>query len=254
MENKKGPIINLFHFKCLSIIRSLIVILCINGCFSENTKVIERHEDGTPKIIMTDLDKSSKVYKLAHYGKYGSLKYESWLKNDKLDGDFIVYYESGGIKAVQGYKNNLLDGDSKEYDEKGNLIAHFLYSKGEKVYEKTYSESGSLLSLFYSPIIKIDTSGLKLDKSRLKFEVDFPVTDSLVKDRQFVFAYQMKPMALKDSIIVFPKYEKEISNKSTLRCTIDIINNKDRLFYGHLLDKKNMEIFNPYEKEILIKD
>ena len=54
-------------------------------------------------------------------------------ENDREQGPWTVYYESGKVKMNVNYNNGLLEGIQRGYSEEGNLIEKAEYFEGQLV-------------------------------------------------------------------------------------------------------------------------
>jgi len=66
-------------------------------------------------------------------------------KNDKLNGEFVRYYENGKLKSEATYAEDLLNGTEKIYHKNGKLKSEYEYINDEQVGDgKQYNEDGKL--------------------------------------------------------------------------------------------------------------
>ncbi len=235
-------------FKTLNF--SLLIILILYSCHQDGMEVIERYDNGKPKKAISEVNENNVTYKLLFYTKEGYLDCESWTKDHELNGETKCYHPSGALQAIFYYKDGLKYGKGVEYYEDGNIHKYIFYIKGKDVSDRTYSKNGETLFTFYSPIIEIEKDTIHRGESTLQFKVSLPIHDTLLAGKEFVFAYQLKSLDLKDSIII-PKYQIPISNNKPITGTLKIEERKNQLFYGHLVDEKK-DIYDPFEKEIIV--
>lgn len=64
---------------------------------------------------------------------YWCVDRKSFYKDDKLDGEFFVYYDNGQVQAKGIYKENLLQGDFTTYDRNGKVLEKTNYENGREV-------------------------------------------------------------------------------------------------------------------------
>ena len=140
--------------KKLSFLLVALLVLLLNACSEKQEVVEQKHEDDSPKTIVTYLLEDGKKIKFAtkQFYKGGALEFEGefdkegkrhglWVYNYKngnlwsqakynhglREGESSVYYENGKLRYQGKYINDKTSGKWTFYDEKGNLVKELMY-------------------------------------------------------------------------------------------------------------------------------
>ncbi|MCB0520563.1 MAG: hypothetical protein H6577_24805 [Lewinellaceae bacterium] len=257
-----------------------ILGIFISKCKPENCKIVDYYENKSPKMSMCAIDEKKAQYCYKTFFEDQSIKSQFCMFNNKIEGEFIRYYKSGEIESKSNYMNGLLDGlelefyesgetksksynlngkaqgDSFEYLKDGRISNYNYFFDGHVVYIKTYKYDlgKEIVSEGFRPIVDIKQDTVYNIDDSLEFYVSFPVPDSLLLGREFTFAYQMKPMSLKDSVILEPIHEILLDSKKSYHRELKLEEPVTQIFYYHLINKKEGEIFDPFDKIITFID
>lgn len=242
----------------------------MTACNSNKCEVVERYKNNNPKIIMCGYNEMQKPYLMYFYSEDNVLEQQYTLINDELNGEAIEFYHTGEIKFKRIYKDNVLDGISTEYYLTGEIKSTSIYvdgllngdcfdfSKDGKTANYNYFFNdkpifvlGSDNSLGYIPIIEFYRDTLIGDNPVLEFDISIPLPDSLFK-QNLIFAYGVKPLTLKDSIILHPSNKIVLNNRKTQNCSLKLNGGKTQLFYGYVFDEDEKTIYQPFEKVITV--
>ena len=221
------------------------------GCTPDICITLEKHQNGSPKLIMCIIDENKGDSCTRGFYENGKIEYEFCLENFVLNGEARYYFPSGKLKSITHYRDGLLHGDGYYYQEDGTLDKYIFYHEDEPVYKRDYVRN-QLAPEGFIPIVRLKRDTLLNINMPLRFEVTLPVPDSLIGGRKFVFCYQMKPESLMDSVLRYPAYEIELTNKTPVNGQLFLSSLDSNVFYGHLYNKANKHIYYPYEKKITI--
>lgn len=246
---KINKVITLSKYGIVLFLSILLVVSC-----SKNCKTVEYYNDGTPKLKVCILGNKNNYYHHTTFYENGNMEYQFYLLNDKLEGKFTEYYQTGLIKEVTTFKNGKKNGDDYSFLKNGKIDLYNFFVENKVIYVKDYlynSENQSFIEGFI-PILKFQQDTIEATKSSIEFEVSLPIPDSLLQNRKLYFAYEMKPLSLKDSIIEFPVNELLLDNKKVFSQSIELEEAATQIFYGHIIDKEENHIYQPFEKIITV--
>ena len=224
------------------------------GCNSDNCQIIEYYNNKIPKLEVCLINKQKEQYSYKEFYKDGNIKALFCLKEGKIEGEFIKYYSSGKMKSKNHYKNGERNGEGLTFLKDGKLDYYNYFANDQPIYSRTYYYNLDTLqeSEGFTPIINLKQDMINEKVESLEFDLYFPLPDSLLKNRKLFFAYEMKPLSLKDSVILYPSNEILLDNKKSLHCSIKLTKSGTQIFYGHTIDKKGSHIFLPFEKVITV--
>lgn len=258
---------------CILLVYGTVILA---RCTSSDCFIVEYHKNGGTKLIACKASVKKDHYCYKQYYENDTLQTQFCSVGDKLEGEVVKFYESGKIKSTSNWKQNFKEGTEVEYYESGGVKLKSTYLRGKKngdsydfladgrinsysyyvdanaIYIKIYrynsdkpSESES-----YQPILNFKQDTLYNIINPLEFELSFPLPDSLLSGRKLTFAYEMKPLSLRDSIILNPTNEILLNNKKPVNASLELKSPVTQIFYGHIIDKAANHIFNPVEKVI----
>lgn len=133
-------------------------IASLKGNGKENTdidfsnkreEIIERHENGNKKLVVTYVGKGSQeqVIKKSTYYKTGKIKEEENYKQNELNGPYYEYYRNGQISVRANFVDGLKNGDYTEYYYDGTIWETGRFINGDYDGEyNTYFADGNLKS------------------------------------------------------------------------------------------------------------
>lgn len=221
------------------------------GCNSEDFIIIERYENGNPKLTGKILDELTAHFYYERFYENGKIKSKSYMKDSKMEGEVVNYFPNGMLEERKYFKEDRLQGDFFSYREDGTLKIQSYFYNDQEIYRKKYISKDSIPESYIAFVQLIDDT-LTFPNNKLKFEVSLLLPDSLFKNKKFYYAYQMKSEAMMDSVILKPKFQVEMDNKQIKTCTVDVNDSSELVFYGHLVSAAGDRIYYPFEKKIVI--
>lgn len=252
-EIRKLQILRSFR-PCNLIIAAMCIILF--GCDTSNDycRIIEHFEDGSPKIERCILDIQKHYYAYKRFYPNGSIESLFYSVDGEYEGESIEYYPMGNIKSRTYYKNGKKNGDYYAFLEDGSLDFYNYLVDDQAIYIKVYDYNSDTVQVSegFIPIIKFEQDTISKNSGILEFDLSFPLPDSLLKGRPLVYAFEMKPLSQKDSLILLPSNEIVLDNQKTMRCSLKLTTPETQIFYGHTFDKETRHIFQPFEKVITV--
>jgi antitoxin component YwqK of YwqJK toxin-antitoxin module len=143
----------------------IIILIFSNPVFSEVKGKYTKTDDKGDVLEITYYDNDNEIAKkqfdnngvgtlvgkipdgpIKIYDKDGDLITETFIKNNKTNGDFKDYYKNGKVEYIGTYKNDLVEGLVKGYFENGNLRTEIFTSRGKvNGSYKEYDEEGNLI-------------------------------------------------------------------------------------------------------------
>ncbi|GJM33942.1 MAG: hypothetical protein DHS20C18_29430 [Saprospiraceae bacterium] len=225
------------------------------NCQQDDCAIIETYKDGSIKIMTCIIDEKSENYSYKNYYKTGVLKAKFRLKHGKPDGEKLTYFPSGIIESKYTYKNGLRHGACFEYTKDGKVSSLNYCINDKTIYGKfyKYSTSGeSRIENIFDPIIKLQKDTLAHWENKVNFTVQLPIPDSLIDQDYSWFKYDIKPLSLKDSIVLNANHKAKVFYDRTLEGTIELQEPVSQVFYGYLYDEDKRAVFSPFEKLITV--
>lgn len=245
----------------IAIIAIISAIFFLPSCLDGECKTIETYPDGQEKTRGCIVSSLAEHYCYTDYYKSGIVKSEYCLKMGELEGIRVFYYESGAVKSQYPYKNGLRHGLAKEYFKDGRKNFFNFYLNDRPMYGRFYRYDSSEVYFepVYNPVVEVmaDTVAL-FSESSLEFTVSMPLPDSLLRRNFSIFMYDLKPLALKDSVLYTPKYQDTLYYDKPLRGRIKPEQPGKQIFYGYVGeyydDGDKVHAYSPFEKEIVVEE
>lgn len=115
-----------------------------NHQISGEGKIIEKREDGHPKVIRYKTERDN-LFKEVTYYRNGNPRIEGHVKNDKRTGLWKSYYKNGTLWSQASYKNNFKDGSYTTFYENGIIRIRGQYNLGNRTgIWNFYTKDGTL--------------------------------------------------------------------------------------------------------------
>lgn len=218
-------------------------------------EVMERFENGNPKIRVCLLDEQTQLLQIEFYYPDGELELTAKTQEEEVIGEILEYYRSGAIRDRTTYSNGVMQGDSFTYSEDGEVINYNYMVEGKAAYIKTRKEMGDSIVFLegYIPFVAYEKNTELEVGDTLRFEVGLPIPDSLLGNRKMYFGFGLKPFELADSVIVDSRNEVYIGNDTSVQCQIVVAQPGGQLFYGYLIDRIEVHVFEPFEDTLEVK-
>ena len=119
-----------------------IFFLLLTSCKS-NTEVVEKFENGKPKLTIENYGNDSTCEKFYH--ENGKLKELKCFKNGKQTGEQIYFWEDGTKAALMTFSNGIRHGKTYEYHPSGQIAFEGIVENGEfEGVSKSYFKNGKL--------------------------------------------------------------------------------------------------------------
>ncbi len=135
---------------CFLIVLLLGIFSCDNSVTSDNTEVIENHDEAG--VLVEKFSRLKNTY--AKHGLYqsfypsGKVMIEANYVNDTLVGERKMYYEDGGTQIVERYIDGKFTGTYEAFYENGQLDITGEYVNDQMEGEwKRYYDSGELMEV-----------------------------------------------------------------------------------------------------------
>ena len=251
---KKKTISNL---KWHSLITFLLFGIQI-GCKPDTRcEILERYSNDKPKLEMCILNERDKIYQYKEFYDNGNIETLFYLINEKLEGEVTAYYQTGGIKSKSMYKSGKKEGNYFEFHEDGRLDYYNYFVKDQVVYIKDYQYGLNDSIKFeegFIPILSFEqNSDTIFCKERLlNFDISIPLPDSILKGKNLIYEFGIKPISLKDSLIFDSSSKVVLDNKRVINCTVKLKSSTTQIFYGYIINKKDNHLYQPFEKPIVL--
>ncbi|MCG8330981.1 MAG: hypothetical protein MI974_25030 [Chitinophagales bacterium] len=232
---------------------SIVILFLFTSCNKDDCKYVEYFEDNSPKLKMCTIDEDKSHYCYEELYNNGKLALKFCLIDGEFEGEVIEYYTMGAVKKITTYVHGKKHGDYSSYKEDGRLSNYNYFYEGHPCYIETYEYDNNQQKISvdgFNPILTFDSGTIFAVGDTFRFKVSLPVPDSLLKGRELYFAYQMKSIGLKDSVIVHPANEALITNKTEKSFNIILDTLGKQIFYGHLVHKEENLFYNSFEQII----
>jgi antitoxin component YwqK of YwqJK toxin-antitoxin module len=125
--------------KQLTVFILLLNLIC---CDTGTTK--ERWEDGSPKIIRYDVNRSNQ--REVHFYSTGQKKEEGPIQNDLKDGEWNGFYKNGALKYNVRFRQDIKFSDYYYYHRNGNIAEKGNFNETGQVDQRwaSYFENGKI--------------------------------------------------------------------------------------------------------------
>jgi len=243
----------------IAIIAVISAIFFLPSCSEGDCKTIETFPNGQEKSRACIVNSLAEHYCYTDYYKSGVVKAEFCLNEGELEGKRVFYYKSGAVKSKYPYKGGLRHGLAKEYFEDGRKNFFNFYLNDRPMYGRFYRYESSEVYFepVYNPVVEVIDDTITLSsESFLEFKVSMPLPDSLVRRNFSIFMYDLKPLALKDSVLYTPKHQDTLFYDKPLRAKIKPEQIGKQVFYGYVgerYDGDKVHAYNPFEKVVVVE-
>jgi hypothetical protein len=232
---------------------SLFLLLVLIGCEKDDCRVVEYYEEShDPMMKMCLIDGNAELYEVETYYQSGQIKSRFLMESGNINGKLKKFYESGSLKEESTYKEGILQGDYHTYRENGKPYVYNYFVDEFAVYAKTYKDQNGHQEVLetYRPVLVYEADTVYELGSTFRVKVSLPIPDTLVGDKGLYFAYQMKSISLKDSVIINPLNEVHLDSKEPITCSVLLDTLGKRVFYGHVINKPEKWFYDSFERVI----
>lgn len=147
----------------IALLIPVIFLSCKSKDNANNGNVVEKWDNGNPKVTKEITDKATDSYTISEFYKDGSLKSKMNYKEGKLDGSVKLFDDEGYLSVEKKYN-------------KGILLSEYNYKYGKlNGSEKIYHPNGQLWTerLLYNGrawevVSNFDSTGKPMDPGTLK--------------------------------------------------------------------------------------
>ncbi|MGB3547681.1 MAG: hypothetical protein WBA17_11945 [Saprospiraceae bacterium] len=224
-----------------AIVISIVTILICASCTDKNCTVINKFPSGRSKTVMCQVGNELRHYCSTDFYENGNIKVEFCLVNELVEGEVIIYYESGMIKEKSWYEKDEKAGPSFEYNEDGKLIAHHIYFQNEIVYSRTYNND--TLSENFIPIVDYKFDSEK-DSSFVKISLKFPLPDSIANRYDFSYVNGVGLSDSENALKIENEVMVKINTKDSTVVTLPIPEMDGLTYAGYLVDEKTKKTYS----------
>jgi len=159
------------------------------------------------------------------------------------------------LRSMMQYKKGLRHGASYKFDPKGRPLLLNFCLNDKTVFLKSYEYNtyGVEVENNFDPILRLESDTIFPSEEYLYFEVSLPIPDSLIDQEYSKLKYGLKPISLKDSIILAAPFEANLHYDKPYNGSVKVDESKkEEVFYCYIYDDDKNAIYGFKEKVVNI--